>query len=198
MHNNTQSSSPRVLPMQLEDFGQLQNRYQSLCLAKRAEAVLGDAEPALRAAEDILKTLSTNQNTEQAFVNIRKNIILAGKMRPSEARNMLMDPTSDFIDSTRHKLAAWRKTMERLSHGEGIVMENGREHIPGNAPLALAIAGTACVSNFLSIIQLVLAELLKIDSKNASCYTPITTEIRRYATVLSDCEIASGITTVIN
>jgi len=197
MQSGTRSSAMKSMPVRLEDFGALQLRYQSLQLAKRATMVLEDAEPALNAAEDILKTLAANTHIKQAFLNIRRNQLLTDRMRPSEARTMLMDANSDFINGARHKLAAWRKTMERVSAGEDIRVEQGREYIPGDAPLAMAIAGNSLVSSYLSIIQLVLAELKKIDVANIANYTSVTAEMRRCATVLSDCEIASAIASVV-
>ena len=197
MQQNTPPSSMKSMPVRLEDFGALQLRYQSLQLAKRAQMVLDDAEPALHAAEEILRNLSTNAHTKQAFLNIRRNVLLADRMRPSEARTMLMDANSDFINGARHKLAAWRKTMERLGTGEDIRIEQGREYIPGDAPLAMAIAGNSLVSSYLSIIQLVLTELKKIDAASLAHYNALTAEMRRCSTVLSDCEIASAIASVV-
>jgi hypothetical protein len=198
MQNNAESISSPSIPAQLADFGQLQAKYQSLPLSQRAEAVLRDAEPALKTAESILQILSDNKKSKQALTTIRKNLPLAGKLRPSEAKNMLMDPDNDFIQITLHKLAAWRKTMERLSHNEDIKKENGQEYLPANSALALAVAGNSRVSNYLSIIQLILAELIKADAKNASQYNLTTIQVRRCSTILSDCEVASDIATAIH
>jgi len=198
MQSTPQSPSATTASAPLEDFGKMQARYQSLTLAGRASAVLKDAEPSLQTAETTLKTLSANQNIKQIFAKIRKNPSLTGKMRPSDARDLLMDASSDFIDATRHKLAAWRKTMERISNGEDIVIENNREYIPVDAPLALAIAGTSQVSNYLSIVQLSLMELCKSDPANAESYRSTMSAIRRCATVLSDCECASAMSSVVH
>jgi hypothetical protein len=184
--------------LQIECFDRLQERYQSLGLAARAELALRDAEPALQAADAILQKLAKNKNLDAALADIRKNFILAGKMRPSEARNLLLDASADFIEATRHKLAAWSKTMLRLSQSEGIAIENGRECISRNAPIALAIAGNACVSSYLSMLQMVIAALTKVDSKHAKSYGQMTVEIRRCSTVLGDCESASGIAASVN
>lgn len=173
----------------LEDFGVLQSRYQALGLAGRAQAVLADAAPALKAAEHALSALAEHPQGKKLFSVLRGDSLLIGKMRASEAKNMLMDSACDFVEGTRHKLAAWRKTIERLSNGEAIMSEGGKEFIPGHAPLALALIGNACVSNYLSIIQLAFAELAKTDSS----YKITVAEIRRCSTVLSDCEVASGI-----
>lgn len=198
MQHITQSSPLSTTSIPLEDFGQLQARYQSLPLTGRASAVLKDAAPALQTAEDILKSLADSHNIKLIFAKIRKNASLTGKMRPSDARDLLMDNGSDFIDGTRRKLAAWQKTLERISNGEDIVSENDREYIPIDAPVALAIAGTSQVSNYLSIIQLALMELSKSDAKNSDKYRDMMSGIRRCATVLSDCENASDISKAIH
>jgi len=181
--------TPTSFMRPLEGFDVLQSRYQALGLAGRAQEVLKDAEPALQAAEHVLNLLSEHPSSKKLFTGLRGNSLLIGKMRASEAKNMLMDASCDFIEGTRHKLAAWRKTIERLGSGEAIMSEGGKEFIPGHAPLALALIGNACVSNYLSIIQLAFAELAKTDST----YSATISEIRRCATVLSDCEVASGI-----
>src|SRR4051812_39047316 len=95
----TPQPQPSIMSMKLVDFGQLQERYQSLKPASRAAAVLTDAEPALAAAERILKDLSSQAAIKQAFDTIRKNSLLTGKMRPSEARTMLTEG-EDFIEGT--------------------------------------------------------------------------------------------------
>ena len=184
---------PKQMPIKLEDFGELQARYQGLGLARRAAAVLYDAEPALCLAETILETLSTTKPVLAAVLSIRKNMLVIGKLRPSEAKNILMDSDVDFIESTRRKLAAWRKTMERLRDGESIETNGTKEWLPRNSTLALAIMGNASVSSYLSVIQIVLGEAVRLDGTHASHYAKTTAQVRRCATVLSDCEIASDI-----
>jgi hypothetical protein len=198
MHSNSQSRTQPNAAIPLMDYGQLQQRYQSLKLAQRAAAVLVDATPALSIAEDILHKLSASNAMKQMLLKIRKNSLIAGKMRPSDARDLMLDGSSDFVAGTLHKLAAWRKTMERLCLGEGIISMNGREVIAANCPIALAIGGTACVSNYLSIIQLALSEQMKTDKKNAVTLRTQISEIRRCATILSDCENASEITSLVH
>src|SRR5688572_3003870 len=98
------------LALPLEDFGALQKRYQSLSLPERAKAVLSDAKPALFMADQVLGHLHSQPKIRTVFDEIRKNSVLTSKMRPSEARNVLLDGNADFIDHTRRKLQAWRKT----------------------------------------------------------------------------------------
>jgi hypothetical protein len=184
--------------MQLADFGELQARYQALSLSTRAAAVLKDAEPALQTAEQMLAALANHPKTRHIFDNIRKNQALMGKMRPSEAKNMLLDGSNDFIDVTRKKLSAWRKTMERIGQGEGVITEKSREYISSQVPLAMALASVATVSSYLSIVQVALGELSKIDSKNAFQHNSMLAKIRRCATLLSDCENAASFTTVVH
>lgn len=185
---------PKLISMPLEDFGQLQARYQGLPLANRAGTVLKDAAPALQAAEHILQSLSSHPDVKQLFASVRKNSMLIGKMRPSEAKNMLMDSSCDFIEGTLHKLAAWKKTMERISSGESISKENGKEFIPNTAPLALAIIGSTSIGNYLSVVQLALMELSKKDTSHATTVA----EMRRCSTVLSDYENACGIDKIVH
>lgn len=192
--------SPRAVPYAatpLADFGQLQQRYQSVTLAQRAQMVLADAQPALQIAESILQKLAGSNPVKQVLAKMRGNALLAGKMRPSGARDLMIDGSADFIAGSLHKLAAWRKTMERLGSGEDIVSIGGRETVPAASPLALAIAGNACVSNYLSVVQLALSELIRNDRKNATSYRALLSDIRRCATVLSDCEYASGIASLV-
>jgi len=189
---------PIKLALPLEDFGQMQARYQSLGLAERAATVLKDAGPALAAAEEKLKALATNHALLQVFSKLRKNSVLADRMRPSDAKNLLMDASSDYIDGARHKLAAWRKTMERVSQGESIKKDKSGEFIPNDAPIALAIHGTRSIGNYLSITQLALMEMAKTDLPNANSLKSLAAEIRRFSTVISDCEVASGIATSVH
>ena len=198
MQRNSESQSVHLMSVPLPDYGQLQKRYQALKLAERAQTVLIDAKPALKTAEEILRTLAATHNMKQLFVKIRKNTVLSDKMRPSDAKNLLSDPGNDFIEGTLHKLAAWQKTMSRVAAGEDIFCKNDKEFISFNSPLSLAIAGTSGLSNYLSIIQVALMELIKTDNKNAERYRTTIAEVRRCGTILSDCENASGISACIS
>ncbi len=188
---NTNSNDILALP--LEDFGTLQKRYQSMTIPKRAKAMLQDAAPALNMADNVINALQTNPKIRTTIEKIRKNTVLTSKMRPSEARNMLLDGNTDFIDTSRKKLLAWRKTMERLADGEGVINEAGMEYVPGHAPVALAFACISTTVQYLSILQLALMDLAKTDSKNADKHRANLAKIRRCATLISDCENASGI-----
>lgn len=194
MQGNTYSPSS----MQLVDFGELQTRYQAMPLASRANAVLKDAESALLTADQILASLAAPMKSKHIFDGIRKNQALIGKMRPSEAKNMLLDGNNDFLDVTRKKLAAWRKTMERLGQGEGIITESSGQYISSQVPLAMALASSASVSGYLSIIQIAISELAKADSKSNVQHSSVQTKIRRCATILSDCENAASFTAVVH
>lgn len=185
--------------MKLEDFGKLQERYQSMPLTHRAQAVLSDAETALRTADRILGNLGNHAMINDVFERIRKNSIIVGKMRPSEAKNMLMDSTIDFIDVARHKLMVWRKTMERISQGEGILFDpRNKEYISSHVPLAMAIASASTVTSYLSTVQLVYSELAKLDPTCAHKYSNDSAKIRRCSTLLSDCENAASFKEVVH
>lgn len=187
-------SSPGMAGMlALTDFGALQERYRKLSVADRARTALDDAEPALKAAEALLKDLASHAKAAHVIEDLRKNMALTGKMRASEAKTTLMDTKNDFIEATRHKLAAWRKTMERLAGGEGIVKGDKQEFIPNNEPVAAALISMAATGGYLAIIQLVFSGLAKADKKHAGDHQANVARIRRAATLISDCETASGI-----
>jgi len=182
----------------LEDFGKLQARYEPLSLAKRAAAVLHDAEPAVATCEQLLAELAEHPKAGQVFAVIRGNPILVGKMRASEAKNTLLDSSNDFIVATLHKLSSWRKTLSRIAAGEGIAKENGKEHIPSDAPVALALFSVNALESYLSVIQLALGELAKIDDKGATHHQSNIAKIRRCATLISDYDHASALRAVIH
>lgn len=188
----SRSSNSAMLPLQ--PFDVLQGRYQPLALQERAEAMLSDATPALMAAAEVLRSLSQSPKIRTIITKFRKNSPLIEKMRPSEARNMLMDPHMDFLDVAQRKLEAWRKTMMRLANGEGIIKANQMEYIPQQLPIALAYGCICNTTHYLSIIQLLLQELEKRDPKHAESYQFSIARIRRCSTVLSDCHSASEIT----
>lgn len=197
MANSSNAPQPKVViqslnALKLEDFGNLQKKYQSMSLPQRAQTVLSDSDLALRTADRILSQLSSNPRIDEVFERIRRNSTVMGKMRPSEAKNILIDTTADFIDVARHKLAVWRKTMERISQGEGILYDHHRkEYISSHVPLALAISSASMACVYLSVIQLVYHELEKLDSKNEQHYKQEAAKIRRCSTFLSDCENAA-------
>lgn len=188
------TANSALASVKLADFDTLQARYLPLALPERARAMLEDAIPALTLAVEILNKLHTHKLAEQSIANLRKSLPLMGRIRPSEAKNHLQDSGSDFIRTTLHKLAAWQKNLERISAGEGIIEQNGRAIMEADSPVALAYLSNQGIGNYLSIIQLVLGELSRLDGKNASQYAKTTAQLRRCATVLSDCEIASGVT----
>lgn len=198
MQHSSATGSGRLVMLPLENFETLQRRYQSMRLGNRAIAVLEDAKPALQMADALLASLSKNPKIWVALDAVRKNTPLIEKMRNSEAKQSLQDRNIDFIITAQHKLASWRKTIERIAAGEGIVALPSEDYIPAHVPLALAISNLNVIGGYLSIIQLVLAELMRIDEKNAETYNVNIAKIRRCATYLSDCELASSIATLVH
>lgn len=190
--------SGSVIAVPLRNFGELQARYEPLGLAARAGAILDDAKPALEAADRILKALKQHDAIAAAFTELRSNHALHGRLRASEAKSLLLDGREDFLEVTAARIAAWEKSMERLSRGEAIAESRDKEYIPGDAPLAMAIAGSANLSQYLGIVQLAVGELIKIDAKHTGMHLSTSAELRRCSTVLADCEDASGIRTVIH
>ncbi|MDE3061173.1 MAG: hypothetical protein KGJ06_09185 [Pseudomonadota bacterium] len=190
--------SGSVIAVPLRNFGELQARYEPLGLAARAGAILDDAKPALAAAGHILEALKGHASIGKAFAELRHNHALHGRLRASEAKSLLLDGREDFLDATGARMAAWEKSMERLSNGEAIANNRNKEYIPGDAPLALAISGSANLSQYLGIVQLAVSELMKLDARQTGKHLSTSAELRRCATVLSDCEDASGIRTVIH
>jgi hypothetical protein len=197
-HSHPTPVKPSLEAMKLEDYGKLQERYQALTLTRRAEAVLDDAQTALKTADKILATLGNNPMTAGVFDTIRQNVLVTGRMRACEAKNMLLDTNNDFIDLARHKLAVWRKTMERISQGEGVVSEKTGEYISSNVPLAMALASASTVTNYLSMIQLAFTELAKLEPEKATQYNISSAKVRRCATLLSDCENAASFTSLVH
>lgn len=185
------SSQEAILP--LAHFDALKRRYQTMSLQDRATAMLEDAEPALKAADEVLKNLGHHPQIKATIAELRKNDDLIHKMRPSEARNMLMDNHTDFIKVTRKKLKAWKETLQRLARGESIFDEDDGEYIPSHLPVASAYSCISTTSHYLSIVQLLLMQLEKIDSQQEEALHFQLVKIRRCSTVLSDCESASDI-----
>jgi hypothetical protein len=180
---NTYQSS-----LTLIGYTELVNRYESQGLAKRAEMILVDALPAMEMAEYIFGQLEQCDKLDQSFINIRKNHALIDKVRGSNARNALIDTSSNFIDITRQTMAKWTNTLQRIAGGEGIIRINGCECLDETSPLALAIAGYGQISNYLAMTQLILNELMIIDTQNNQTYTALVAKTRRCSTVLSDYE----------
>ncbi|NBX03531.1 MAG: hypothetical protein EBR02_05655 [Alphaproteobacteria bacterium] len=186
----------------LEDLGALQTRYQPMKLAERAKTVLVDAQPALLAAERILTKLKDHSHTIRVISRLRADGSLINKMRACEARNVLLDSKVDFMDTTMNKIAAWRKTMQRVAKGEGIhTNANGKEYIPSSDPMAIAVFGISNLGHYLSIAQLIIADVAhadKVDKLPTSEWTACVAEMRRCATVIGDYEFATGFTAVVN
>lgn len=190
-------TSAAAVPLGLMDFGKMQERYQALSVSRRAAAAIEDAKPALQAAESILESLAGNPKAALAFEHIRKNAVIIGKMRASEAKTVLLDNGGDFVTATVHKLASWRKTLERLEQGEGVVKDKTGEYVPVHMPVAAAMATMNTAGGYLAVIHLALNDLVKTDSKHADQYRADAAKIRRCATLISDCETAAGIATLV-
>lgn len=188
-----------ISDMKIEDFGELQSRYQALSIAERAKTVLEDAQPALKTARRVIDTLKQDKNMKSIFDKMRKNSMLIAKIRPSDARTALMDKSCDFLSETSHKLAAWEKTMERLSQGEAISSnQGGKEYIRADEPLALLVSGAGSISHYTSIIQIALMDLSRKSKAGSTDFSAMTAEIRRCSTVLSDYENASLFHTLVH
>ncbi len=177
--------------LKIQEFGSLLSRYQPMTLSERASAMLFDGKSALETAEEIVRQVAGHPGVRTVFERLRKNAMLTGKMRPSEAKNALLDNGSDFPAVTLQKLAAWGKTAERLSKGEGVVMGKNGEYIPGNEPVAAAITSMCAVGGYLSMIQLAFEELIKLEPEKKAHYHSCIVKVRRCATLLADCEHAS-------
>ena len=190
----TAKLSSGMLAMKIEDFGVMQARYQAMSLAGRAAAVLSDASPALAVMEHILGVLSVQPKARHAVAALRKDHMVIGRMRASEAKTNLMDETVDFIRITSQKLAAWCKTLHTIADGKAKASLLG-EGVPEH--MAIAMAGISSVSSYLVIVKLIVPQLAKLDPSRTQEYESMLVEIRRCATVLSDCETASGLNTVV-
>ncbi len=184
----------------LEDLGKLQSRYQSMKLAERAKTVLQDAQPALVAAEKIIELLREHAHTPRIINRLRSDSPLISKMRSCEARNVLLDGKVDFLESAANKIASWRKTMQRVATGEGVREIAGKEAIPSNDPLAMAVFGISHLGHYLSIVQLIITDLAHAEKAKAPTgeWSLRVAEMRRCATVISDYEFAAGLTAAVS
>jgi len=188
MHKETKAYIS--LPMMpIENFSDMQSRYQMLPLANRASAVITDAQPAISAAQRIINNLTAQPKLEQAIINLRNNSILTSRIRASEAKSILMDTSIDFMQMASGKITAWSKTLQLIASGK-----TKATLIKDNIPEHLSIAG---VSSYLPLIKLVIIELSKLDKDNNDTYEAMLSEIRRATTILSDCECASELNSVV-
>ena len=177
--------------MKIENFSDMQSRYQSLSLSSRASVVLSDAEPALDTARKILATLSAQPKFAKAIHNLRKNSLIITRIRNSEPKTVLMDDSVDFLEATSHKLEEWHKTLEAIARGQTkatVIKEYLPEH------LSVAVAGA---SGYLSLIKLIIPELIRLDNANQPMYDTMLADLRRCTTILSDCECASELNSVV-
>lgn len=184
-------SSLQTRALNLHDFGALQARYQAMSLKTLAASMLEDAAPALELAAEILEHMGTHPLSTKAIASLRGNAALMGRLRPSEAKNQLIDSSVDFVEAAQHKLAAWKKSLERVASGEGVTGADAKERLKSDSPLAVALMGPSGISHYLSVIQLALGEMVRLDDKHSSQYAKVTALLRRCSTVISDCESAS-------
>lgn len=201
MHMASGNQGPTETPtamLALEDFGKLIDKYQSMGIAARAHAVLDDSAAVMQVALKILGDLTWHPKARQAYVAVRADSMLIGKIRPSEAKNVLLDDGADFTEAAIHKLLAWQKTMARISQGEGIVREKDKEYIPNRVAVAAALASVGSIDSYLAIIQLVITEISRLDSKNAEAHKLNIAKIRRCATLISDYDNASSIRSLVH
>lgn len=188
MHKQIENNSDSPI-MKIENFGDMQTRYQMLPLANRALAVISDAEPAFTTAQRILSTLSKKSILRQAISNLRNNNAIISRIRTSEAKTALMDDSIDFIQIAEQKLEVWNKTLNLIAKGNTkatLVKDKLPEH-----------HSVASGSGYLSLIKLVIIELSNLDNNNQAIYNTMLTEIRRCTTIISDCECASELNNVV-
>jgi hypothetical protein len=185
-----ETKEPLPLPMMpIENFSEMQSRYQMLPLANRASAVISDARPAISAAEKILNNLASHAKLDKAITNLRNNSLLTSRIRSSEAKSALMDSSIDFIQMASGKITAWSRTLQHIASGK-----TKATLIKDNVPEHLSLVG---VSSYLPLIKLVIIELSKLDKDNEAGYEAMLSEIRRATTILSDCECASELNNVV-
>lgn len=175
--------------MKIENFGDMQARYLPLPLSSRASAVLCDVAPAFSALKNILESLQHNPQTTKAVASLRNNSLVISRIRNSEAKSSLMDETVDFIRSTSQKLEKWQNILQQIAQ-EKTKAYIAKDNIPEQF---IIVSG----SNYLSLLKLVIPELIKLDAKNREKYELMLAELRRCTTILSDCECASELNSVV-
>jgi hypothetical protein len=188
MHKQMKAAGSATL-MPIENFGDMQARYQIMPIASRALAVLSDAEAALTTAKRILISLEEQPKISLAIANLRKDSLLTSRVRASEAKTVLMDDGVDFIQTTTQKLTQWHRTLWLISQGKtkATIMKE-------NVPAHLSISS---VTSYLALIKIIIPELSKLDTDNKNAYDTMLAEIRRCTTILSDCECASEMNSVV-
>ncbi len=175
--------------LRIENFDAIQARYHMLPLANRALAVISDAKPAFTGAQRIIKELAKEDKLDQAVKNLRSNATLISRMRSSEAKSDLLNDSIDFIQTADDKLTQWHKTLDMIARGSA------------NATLATSKRSeqqcVLSVSGYLPLIKLIIIELAILNKEDADIYDSMLAETRRCATILSDCECASELDSVV-
>ncbi|MEQ1706597.1 MAG: hypothetical protein ABL867_11600 [Rickettsiales bacterium] len=188
MHKHTRANSYPAA-MKIESFDDIQARYQMMPLANRAMAVISDAKPALNCALLILRELAKEGDTRQAITNLRHNAAIISRIRPSEAKTTLMDKSVDFIKTAENKLMQWHKTLDLIAHGNAKATLVTNRHSEQHCVVS--------VSSYLPLIKLVIIELSALNKNNIDTYNKMLAEIRRCTTILSDCECASELDSIV-
>lgn len=175
--------------MKIENFDEIQARYQMMPLANRAMAVISDAKPAFTGAQRILNELAKESNLQKAITHLRGNTSIISRIRPSQAKTELMDSSVDFIKTAGNKLTQWHKTLDMIASGSTkatlVTSRQSEQHC------------IVSVSGYLPLIKLVINELSVLNKNNADTYNSMLAEIRRCTTILSDCECASELDSVV-
>lgn len=175
--------------MPISNFGDLQIKYLSMSVPNRAAEVLSDVEQAFAIISDILAEIAQEPKTVQAISNLRKSDLIISRIRPSEAKSMLLDESMDFMKLTSKKLSNWYKFLQSVSGGNAratIIQRN-----------LLGQYSITSISNYLALVKLVIPELNKLDSKNQESYDSMLACLRRATTIISDCEYASELNSVV-
>lgn len=175
--------------LKIENFGDMQMRYHPLPLDSRASAVLEDVEPAFSTAQKILAALQENPQIAKAATSLRSNSLIISRIRNSEAKSTLIDDSIDFVKATSQKLSKWQSTLQHIAQGKtkaSIVKEN--------IPMHFSITAG---SDYLALIKLIIPELTRLDEENKDNYDAMLAEIRRCSTILSDCECASELNSIV-
>ena len=168
----------------LSDYGELQTCYAGMSPVERAQAVYDHAEPSVRLALGLLDVIAGLPDCHTAITQLRANDEIMRRLRHNEARATLLDAKVDYLAVCAQKLLAWHQAIRRVAIGEAVNTDNA---------LGIILQAHQGVSAYLSLVPLILGEMSHIDAQHASQYAKATAQLRRCATMISDCETASDI-----